>query len=532
VTLYLNDLLVDLGRPLTVHVDQFEHVVTPERSLARTLELLHDGTSDAGCVYVAEVVLAAGAPGADPAAAEPDAELEERTRAAGDEVDALWRLHEWCAANNRTAADARVLRKLLRLTPDHTGARAQLGHAGSAGQWFPSQAAFERFQRARQPETARARGLVEHGGQWIHRDERKLALEGRTKHHPTGQWLTQVELRRLADGWVRQDLAWIPPADAPRTDEGLWLVGREWVDLETANRRRGAIDSMWRIPTRAVVVSATADRDVALRAAEHMGRAVEDLVKVFGAEPPLPLEVLVLRDEEQYDRFALGEPDGRRRATDPARAYLVHSAYFASAWFEPVGGKRAFRGMGVTYWDPRAPNGELYGVHAARLAVGLSFVEALDPSPKAVRKALASGPGADYPAAYESEKLLPAWLRHGGAVYAERYFRDEHAAEGSDPWWPRAWSLDNLAGRGGLRPLAEVLAFELDPDDREDGLKLLLEAGLVVAFVVDGECAPVAAAHAELKRVLAAGAARKSHVEALTRAVVANEAALRAFVGE
>jgi hypothetical protein len=32
--------------------------------------------------------------------------------------------------------------------------------------------------------------------------------------------------------------------------------------------------------------------------------------------------------------------------------------------------------------------------------------------------------------------------------------------------------------------------------------------------------------------VLAAGAARKSHVAALTRAVVANEAALRAFVGE
>jgi hypothetical protein len=330
---------------------------------------------------------------------------------------------------------------------------------------------------------------------------------------------------------VRQDLVWVPPADAPRTDEGLWLVEGEWVDLATANRRHAAFDSMWRIPTREVLVHATADRDVALRAAEHMGRALADLAKVFGAEPPLPLEVCVLRDEEQYDRFAFGDPEGRRLATDPARVYLVHTAYFASAWFRRGKTRVEFRGMGVTYWDPLVPNGDLYGVHAARLAVGLSYVEALDPSPKAVKKALSAGLGDDYARAYEAEKLLPAWLRYGGAVYAERFFRDEHIGAGGDPWWARAWSLDNLRNRGGLRPLAEVLAFPLDPDDRDASLRLLLECGLVVAFVVDGGCAPVEAAHAELKRALAAGTARKSHVDALTQALLANEPALRAFAG-
>ncbi len=187
--------------------------------------------------------------------------------------------------------------------------------------------------------------------------------------------------------------------------------------------------------------------------------------------------------------------------------------------------------MGVTYWDALAPNGDDYGMHAARLALGLSYVEALDPSPKAVKKALGGGPRDGYHEAYQAEKLLPAWLRYGGAVYAQRYFEDETVGEGGDPWWARTWSLDNLRQRGGLRPLADVLAFRVEPDDRDDGLRLLLEAGLLVSFVVDGECAPVAAAHAELKRSLASGSARKAQVETLTAALVANESALRAYCG-
>jgi hypothetical protein len=187
--------------------------------------------------------------------------------------------------------------------------------------------------------------------------------------------------------------------------------------------------------------------------------------------------------------------------------------------------------MGVCYWDALIPNGDAYGVHSARLAVGLSYVDALDPSPKAVRRALAAGPGPDFFDKYQAEKLLPEWLRYGGAVYAERYFHDASVAEGGDPWWARAWSIDNLRSRGGWRGLDLVLAFRLDPEDREDGLKLLIEVGLVVAFVVDGGCAPVSEAHAELKRALVAGRVRPSHVEALVEALRANEAQLLAFAG-
>ena len=82
-----------------------------------------------------------------------------------------------------------------------------------------------------------------------------------------------------------------------------------------------------------------------------------------------------------------------------------------------------------------------------------------------------------------------------------------------------------------MRALGDVLAFRLDPDDRDDALKLLIEAGLVVAFVVDGNCEPVVQQHAALKKALTAGRVQARHATALAEALAAHEAELRAFAG-
>jgi hypothetical protein len=546
VILYLNDALVDLELPLKVVCNGAERSLRVQRRLATTLDLLHGGISDPGCVYVAEAILDLSA--ADVAHAEVkerDAELEGRYAAAGDDPGLLWELEQWCRTTERAAGAERVLRKLLRVAPDHEPARELAGHASFEGSWFTSRAAYERFLRGQEEATAKERGYVKHRSVWMPAAERSRHGKGQVKDFGTGQWLTNEDRQRLAEGWVRQDLEWIPPQEAAFVDDGLWKVQGEWCDLATANRRHARIDAMWHIPGPEVLLHSTADRATSLAAMEHMGRALLDLRKVFGAEPLLPLEVALLRDEEQYDRFAFGDPDGRRRATHAGRLHVIHSAFFAESWFERVEGKLAFRGMGVCYWDPLAPHGDLYGVHAARLAAGLSYVDALDPSPKAVRQALAakgSGPGPEHFAAYQAEKQLPAWLRWGGAVYAERYFHDPTVVVPDplpdpppdpmpDPWWARTWSLDNLKSRGGLRPLREVLELRLDPDQREDGQKLLLEAGLVVAFLVDGGAPAVEAAHAELKRALLSGRLHASDVRALAETLVAHEAELRAFAG-
>ncbi len=535
-TLYLNDALVDLGRPVKVICNGVDHEVEIERSLSTMLDLLHDGTSDPGCVYVAEEQfdMSGAEPQADAGAAVVDPDFE-RLLTSADDVAALWKLHGRCLDAGRTAQALLVLKKLVRITPadgaEHARAREALGHVQAEGQWFSTKTAFERFRRSQDPALAEAKGHVKHDSLWMHPEERSLASKGWTKLQERGVWHSPADRRRLEEGWVQQDLTWIAPEEAHHVDAGRWRVAGEWFDLETANRRHARLDSMWVLPSADVLLYTTTDRDVGLRAMDAMSRAFPDLNRIFGVEPLLPLPVVLLRHEEQYDRFAFGDPDGRRGPAHAGRLHIVHSAFFAESWFPSVEGEREHRGVGVGFWNSLDPNGHLYGVHSVRLAVGLSYADAIDPSPKAVRRAQSKGVGPEFYEDYFAEKQLPAWLRTGGAVYAERYFRDETVGADGDPWWARNWSLDNLKRLGGLRGLEEVFAFDLDPDDREDGLKLMLEAGLLVAFVVDGDCAPVREAHEKLKRGLVSGRVHARQVEALTEALTEAEDELRAFAG-
>ncbi|MFN0243216.1 MAG: hypothetical protein ACKVWV_10030 [Planctomycetota bacterium] len=533
-TLILHDALVSFDRPVRFVCNGIEQSAELQRSLTTALDLLQDGTSDPACVYVARAELDLSATDSTNLLARPapeDVEFATRLDDAKRDAERLWALYEWCRASGREAAAPSVLRSLLRTAPDHAAAREALGHARGKDTWFPSKEALERYERSQDPEVAKARNYVLNKTGWVPPEDAGSIAKGWTKDHESGLWITLEDRRRLDAGWVRQDLAWIPPAESKNVDLFLWKVHGDWLDARTADRQRARVEDMWVIPGPQVVLHTTVDRAVALRAQHEMDRACDDLRRVFGAEPRLPIHVTLLRDEEQYDRFAFGDPDGRRRGAHAARLHAVHMAFFAESSLQRIDGELAFRGMGVGYWDPQIPNGHLYGVHSARLAVGLSFVDALDPSPKAVRRALTKGTGGDYVAAYDAEKRLPAWLRYGGAVYAERYFKDAYAGAERDAWWARKWSLDNLKSRGGLRPLAEVFAFQLDPDKRDDGLKLLIEVGLLVSFAVDGECAPVRAALTELQRGLASGRLRPSHSTALMEAIQAHEAQLRAFAG-
>ena len=535
VTLFLDGKLVDFSRELTVTCDGVERRFSVEPHVPSMLDMLFDGTSDPGCTYVARIGFAVNQ---DPLAhgvgrqVGEDEDFAKRLAAAGEDADQLWTLHQWAAGADRPEAAGTTLRRLLRLHPDHAEARAAAGHFGEPGRWFSSRGAWERFQRGQQKELAEARGHVLHRGLWMHPSERSLASRGQVKDVATGRWLKAVEARRLSEGWTRQDDAWIEPSEASHADAGSWLVDGEWTTPQEADARRARIDSMWRIPGGEVELFTTVKRAVALEAAEHMGRAIEDLTLVFGAQPPLPLPVALLQNEGEYDRFAFGEPDGRRLPTHAGRLHVLHHAFFAESWFPYVEGKRTWRGLGVGLWDANAPNGNLYGVHAARLAAAYSYIDALDPSPKAVRRATTRGREGFY-AAFAAEKTLPDWLRIGGAVYAERYFRDRALEDDvGDPWWARGWSLQNLKRLGGLAPLDEVFACPFDPDDRDGGQRLFLELGLLVAFVVDGDCEPVREAHAKLKHALVAGGSPARHVEALREAIVQNESALRAFAGE
>lgn len=533
-TLYLNDELLDLDRPVRIFGNGVEHTFFVARSLGTTLSLIQDGTSDPGCVYVAQVVLdlSAESPAADAAAATGlGGEFTARLEATGETAAALLELRAEYLDGGLQREAAAVLQRALRLHPEEPAVRAVAGHVLEDGHWFSSGERRARYIASQDQALAEAKGHVRHKQAWMHPDDKSRAAKGWRRDPDTGLWETPDDRRLRERGWVRQDLEWIAPEQAAQTDAGRWRVDGEWLDLPLANQRHAGLDSMWRIPSPDVLLYSTASRATSSAALVHMARAMGDLRRVFGLEPTLPLSVALLRSEEQVDRFALGEPDGRRYPTHAGRTHVIQGGFFAERWFERAEGKLVFRGMGVGLWDALVPNGDAFGVHSARLALGLSYVDAVDPSPKAVRAALARGPGLDYTADWRKEKRLPGWLRWGAAVYAERFFRDEHASAGSDPWWARTWSLESLAGRGGLRPLEQVLAFELDPDEREDAQRLLLEAGLLVAFMLDGDNAPVREAHEELKRALVRGRLHARHVTALEEALLAEASALRDFAG-
>lgn len=531
VTLYLNDRLVDLDRPIRLVCNGLARKLTVERSLPTLLNLIDDGTSDPGCVYVAEVFASMTADVASEVARSriTDEEHARRLESAGD--DGLLALREAYLAAGDPVRSAEVLRRALRLFPESVEVRELAGHVRHGERWFATQANLDRFLARQVPEAAEARGHVRHRSLWMHPDEKALASKGWQRDPNTGLWETPEDRRQLERGAVRQDLEWVSERSAAHVDAGLWRVDGEWLELDEANRRHARLDHMWRIPTPDILLYTTVDRATAEAALIQMARAVGDLRRVFGVEPVLPLPVALLNSEEQVDQFAFGAPDGRRWPTHAGRTHVIQGAFFAERWFEQVDGERVFRGMGVGFWDPLVPYGDSYGVHCARLAVGHSYVDALDPSPKAVRAALARGPGADYSEAWHAEKRFPDWLRWGAAVYAERYFHDDQVVEGGDPWWARAWTLENLAARGGARPIEEILAFELDPGDREDAQKLLIEAGLLVAFMVDGECEPVREAHADLVRALLAGRLHSKQFTALEEALLAHAAELAAFAG-
>lgn len=533
--LYLDDRLLDLDRPVRIVAGGFERELRVERHLPTMLDLWLEGTSDPGSFYVAEVLVdlsgAAGSANATPAPAQ-DGDFQKRLNEAGGDAEALWRVHETFASVGFTEHSRATLQRIVRLHPEHERARAALGHVRVAERWFTRPQAARAFERSQDPELAAARGYVQHQGQWMHPADRALSMRSLVQDPESGLWHSVADRRRLAEGWALQDEEWISPDEVEQMDLGLWKVEGDWLELPAANRRRARPEAPWQIPGAQIRVIATVDRDVALRARDEMERALDDLRLVFGAEPQLPLNVLVLRDEEQYDRFAFGAPDGRRAATSSSRLHFVHSAFLAESWFEKVERQLEYRGMGVCYYDPLFPHGERYGVHSARLAAGFSYVEALDPSPKAVRKAQTAGaPGLDFLGAHRAEKQLPDWLRYGGAVYAERYYRDPIVAEDGDPFWTRTWSLENLAAAGGWRGLKQVLAFPLDADDRAGARKLLIEAGLVVSFLVDGDCAPVKEAHEQFKRRMISGRLSRSDLSALEDALLAHEEELRAFAG-
>ena len=460
----------------------------------------------------------------------PDTEYQDRLTAAGEDAEKLMELAAWCKENDRQAQAREVYRKVIGIDPDHAAARKALRHHSYDGKWFETYVALSNYKRAEAKRMLEEEGKVRFGDEWVLQTDVPF-LRMAWKKDDAGAWVNPNDAaraaereKRLADGWMMHELTWIPPGKSEEWTEGSWWVGDKWVPTEEADTFHSNLQSPWQIPGQYFDVWTTGPRDAQGSWARYWADLTyPDLMRAYGIEPDFENNkpvVFVLKDLTQYNTFAAGD----QQSVPPAETEglsSAHYAFFADALYNPASEPWEFLGSGACFFDV-TDEACWWKQQSVRHAAALSWANAIDPSWDAVSQAIAAKNVQTNIAQFWDEKRAPRWFVYGVAVYCERYYKDEQADM-------RSWALENLRSRsGGLRAnLEDVFAFGVTPNDMEGTNKLMMEAGALVAFILDGECAPVTAAHEAFKAAMKSGEGVDEAVEGLQKALLDNEAKLR-----
>ena len=460
----------------------------------------------------------------DPAA-DPKAEYETRKKEAEGNLERLWSLYEWCDKHALKTESRSTLRAILKLDASNAQAHKLLGHVEFEGKWYDSEKKVEEFKRKQLEAEAKATGKVIYKGALVDPADLPFLQKGWTKD-AAGKWVDLESQKKIAEGWVRQDLTWIAPAEAENIAKGLWKCGDKWLSLDEANEYHSEVENWWTITNPRFVLYSTCTRKVSEQALLECERAFKDLVRIYGKTPAQALPVVVLNTRDQYGRFARGETDIQTPEARPLSS--IHGAFMADALaaFTSAGGTLP----GVAYWDDSSEKERSFGPMYLRHAAGQSYAEALDPSPKALAKLLKGDMDSanSYADDFWAEKQLPEWFRFGAAAYVERYQVNSLVKAGGNPNETREWSVTNITNKGGLDPFDKIFKFEIGVDNQNSG-KLINEAGLMVAFVLDGKCVEVIAKLGALKEALRTNKEVSKAGLALAEEIKKNEAKLRQF---
>jgi hypothetical protein len=486
-------------------------------------------------------------------------DLEERMTAAGEDVEKLWEIRLWLVDEGRDEEARNVVKKILEIDADHEASHRALSHHNYDGKWFESYSALSKYRREEEKRMREEHGKVRFGDGWALETDVPYLRMGWIKQED-GSWADGKALERqaaedkmIADGYQLrpEDSTWVHPDEFEKWTGGLWKCGEvpeldesgeqvlvdgkpkmvgNWLPTDAANEYHAQIGTRWEYQSEHYLTHSTCDNEAVTWAGWWADRTYGDLVKILGVKPAEKPVVVVLNGVQQYNQFAGGDQALGLPATETTGHSSVHYAYFAEAWFD-LSDQTAprYMGSGVGWWDKSDPGLANFGQHSIRHAAAHSFIEAVDPSWNAVSAVVAAGAQVNSLDAFWAEKKLPKWLRYGAASYVERFFIDDQVGEGGNPMWAREWALTNMRDKGGLRTLERVFEFNLDANDITGSAQLINEAGLVIAFILDGECKPVIDAHQKLKAMLKAGEDTKEALEELQEALIKNEKKLRKF---
>ena len=459
--------------------------------------------------------------------ASQEADYEKEIAAAGDDVGKLLKLAEdWKEAKKSNESKA-AYKRVLEIDAENEEAHKGLRHPQYDGKWFESYSAMSKYKRE---ETQRMadQGMARLGDEWVPITDLPYLKMGWAKNE-AGVWvdpyyirIAEFEKKMQEEGrQLRpEDSTWIHPDDFDKWQEGLWKCGEEWLDTEAANAYHGEVGHWWDARGERFQLLTTCPMDTLLWARWHADQTFGDLVRIFGVQPQRPPVVVVFKDITQFNLFAAGDNANSRQPAESSGFSSLHHAYFADSWYDLASQPPRFLGTGVGYWDASDEKLAPFGKHSVRHAAGIAYVEAITPSVQTIGAAI-SGAAPPNLESFWAEKLVPRWLYYGAATYVERYYKD---TEASDPMWPRAWSLENLRSQGDLDSLETIFAFQLSLEAIPASARLINEAGLVVSYILDGNCGPVVEAHRAYKAALKSGAGALEAAQALQKAVIDNKA--------
>jgi hypothetical protein len=476
------------------------------------------------------------------ALAPDDAELDAKIAAAGKDVAKLLDLAASYLGGPQNDWATKVYKRVIELDANNEAAHKALRHQLYDKKWFESFAELSKYKRE---EAARmkSKGLARYKDEWVPEADAPFLNMGWTKDaggvfvHPADAARAKQVAEWQAAGYQfrADDNSWVAPDDSAKWAAITWKCGEEWVDTAKANEYHSKIGQWWEIVGEHFTVWTTCEWDGGNAARWYAEKIHPDLVRIFGIETKAKPHFIVLNNLAQYNQASGGQPP---LIPESEGISSLHGAYFADGYFDAKARPPKFLGAGVSYWDRKDPTGKLWGPYFLRWAAAQSYAEAIDPSWATLGENIASGGTADpatASAAFWGEKKIPRWLRYGAASYAERFLKDPEAAEGADPWTLRAFAFSEIKKSGGLRKLDDVFAFKLDTNDGGASGRLYEEAGLLVAYLLDGSAGnkSLLDAHAAFKTALKSGS--KADVTqaatALQAELVKSDAAIRKFAG-
>lgn len=464
----------------------------------------------------------AAAPAQDPAV-DPKAEYEKRKKEAEGSVEKLWKLYDWCEASGLKNESRSTLRAILKVDTQEQKAHELLGHVLFEGKWYDSEKKVEEYKKKQLEAQAKANGKVVYKGALVDPADVPFLEKGMTRD-ASGKWVDTETQKKLAEGWMRQDLTWIPPAEAENVTKGLWKCGDKWMTLEEANKYHSEVAHWWTIGNERFVLYSTCPRKVSELAMENCELAYGFLARTYGKVPAQAVPVILLNSETQYGSFARGD-EGITPVEAKDRS-SIKGAFMAEALLSFVTSGQTL--PGVACWNAADDKGNRFGEMFVRHAAGQSFAEAIDPSPKALAKLAKGEAGNAYFDDFWGEKQIPQWYRYGAASYVERYLIDSKVAAGGNSNWRRDWAVTNITNKGGLDALDRVFKFEIGADNANSE-KLINETGLLVAFSLDGKCVDVLTKLGALKEAIKNNKDIPKAAQALADEIKKNEAKLRTW---